>query len=439
MAKRVLIVSPHFPPVNAPDLQRVRMSLPHYAALGWEAVVLTVHPDDVAAPKETALMDTLPAGLRIVTCRAWSLETARKFGLGTLGLRAWLALFRAGDRLLRSEHFDLVFFSTAQMIVQTAGPLWLRRHGVPYVIDLQDPWRTDYYKRPGAPPPPGGWKYALSRILARLEGPTFRRASGFMSVSPGYIAALEERYPWFRTKPRRVIPFGVSMTDVETAHRLPPGAHALCRHPGEVHIGYTGVGGAIMGPAVRVLFSAVRALQQAEPAAAARLRFHFFGTSYAPDGRSMPSVLPVAESYGVAHLVTERSGRIGHLESLAVLLHCDALLILGTDDPAYTPSKVLPYYALALPILAIAYPGSQLERQMENLRCARIAPLTQGEPSRDAHRVVIGFLTDALAGFPEETRPVRNDPWFHQHASIERLVHEQVQVFDEALAGRGPR
>ena len=43
--RKVLIVSPHWPPVNAPDLQRVRMSLSYYRQYGWEPVVLAVHPD----------------------------------------------------------------------------------------------------------------------------------------------------------------------------------------------------------------------------------------------------------------------------------------------------------------------------------------------------------------------------------------------------------
>ena len=33
--RRVLLVSPHFPPTNAPDHQRVRMSLPFYREHGW--------------------------------------------------------------------------------------------------------------------------------------------------------------------------------------------------------------------------------------------------------------------------------------------------------------------------------------------------------------------------------------------------------------------
>ncbi len=47
--RRVLIVSPHFPPTNAPDHQRVRMSLPYFQENGWEPVVLAVTADGVSA------------------------------------------------------------------------------------------------------------------------------------------------------------------------------------------------------------------------------------------------------------------------------------------------------------------------------------------------------------------------------------------------------
>jgi hypothetical protein len=57
--RHVLIVSPHFPPTNAPDMQRVRMSLPHFHKFGWRASVLAVapDPDDLVEP---LLLDTIP-------------------------------------------------------------------------------------------------------------------------------------------------------------------------------------------------------------------------------------------------------------------------------------------------------------------------------------------------------------------------------------------
>ena len=43
--KRVLIVSPSFPPISAADLHRVRTSLPFYREFGWQPFVLAVGAD----------------------------------------------------------------------------------------------------------------------------------------------------------------------------------------------------------------------------------------------------------------------------------------------------------------------------------------------------------------------------------------------------------
>ena len=61
MNKRILIVSPHFPPVNAPDMQRVRVSLPYFVEAGWNVTVLTAADPTPTAPLEPELDATVPA------------------------------------------------------------------------------------------------------------------------------------------------------------------------------------------------------------------------------------------------------------------------------------------------------------------------------------------------------------------------------------------
>jgi hypothetical protein len=182
--KRVLIICPHFPPVNAPDCQRVRMSLPYYRQYGWDPVVLAVHPSHRPDWRDDSLLLGLPGDVPIHYCDALPVTLTQWLGVHNIGLRSASFLSRRGYQLLRDEHFDLVFFSTTQYVITPLGRVWQRRTGVPYVIDLQDPWRSDYYERPGAPPPPGGWKYQFARFTAWLfEERTFRHAAGFMSVS----------------------------------------------------------------------------------------------------------------------------------------------------------------------------------------------------------------------------------------------------------------
>ncbi|MEO8204529.1 MAG: hypothetical protein ABI615_00005, partial [Chthoniobacterales bacterium] len=61
--KKVLIVSPHFPPVNAPDMQRVRMALPYFTEFGWEPTVLCVDEDYVEAGRDPYLERSLPSDI----------------------------------------------------------------------------------------------------------------------------------------------------------------------------------------------------------------------------------------------------------------------------------------------------------------------------------------------------------------------------------------
>src|SRR5829696_8891477 len=94
MRRRVLIVSPHFPPVNAPDMQRVRMSLPFYAEFGWEPTVLAVAPTSTERT-EPLLTETFPAGIPVERVRALPADLTRMVGVGNLALRSLPFLYSA--------------------------------------------------------------------------------------------------------------------------------------------------------------------------------------------------------------------------------------------------------------------------------------------------------------------------------------------------------
>src|SRR3954467_3364881 len=112
--RRVLIVTPSFPPINAPDMQRVRMSLPYYREFGWEPVVLAIDPAFHGGTREEALLKTVPANVRVHHSRAFSPGCSRRLGIGNLGLRGWFHLLIAGARIIRREKIDLVFLSNSQ-------------------------------------------------------------------------------------------------------------------------------------------------------------------------------------------------------------------------------------------------------------------------------------------------------------------------------------
>lgn len=355
---RILLVSPHFPPVNTADLHRVRLALPFLKDLGWEAEVLAVEPGQVAAPRDPWLEEGLPADVPVHRVRALGLGWRRVPGLGTLGWRGLGALRREGDRLLAGGRFDLVYFSTTVFETHVLGPRWTERFGVPFAMDYQDPWVNDYYREhPEVVPPGGRLKHAVADALHRwMEPRVLRACAGYTAVSEAYPRQLAARYPRLRLPPHAVLPFPGARRDLERVAPLRAG-------DGLRHWVYVGRGGSDMAPALRGIFAALR--DHADADLRRGLRLHFLGTSYAAAGSGALSVLPVAKEYGLEALVEEVPDRIPYSETLARLKGADALLVPGSDDPAYTASKIYPYLLAGRPLLAVFHERSGVVELME--------------------------------------------------------------------------
>ena len=428
--RRVLIVSPHFPPTNAPDCQRVRMSLPYFRENGWKPVVLAVDAAGVAGPQDPLLASTVPGDIAIHRVGAMPDWWMRRVGVGNIAYRAWSRLKAAGDRLLREGNFELVYFSTTQFVATALGRHWRREFGVPFVVDIQDPWRTDYYERPGAPRPPGGWKYRIARWqAARLEERSWHDAAGFVSVSDDYLAQLRARYAWFAAKPVAVIPFGAPELDYEFTRQHHDIAPAFSRQPGVVHLVSVGAVGPIMRTALEYLFAGLRNLRATAPEDATRLRLHFIGTSYAPGSRAELSVLPIAQACGVAELVREQPNRVGYFTAIQTMLAADAIIIPGSDDPAYNPSKLAACFLAQKPTLALTPAGSAMDRIVRELGFATVASW----PAPEGVTPVTEFLRQFLA-HPVVVAPATpNWTLFNATQTARVRTRQQCELFDRAV------
>lgn len=374
--RRVLIISPHFPPVNAADMQRVRMLLPFFLENGWQAEVLAVSPEHVAITQDTWLVDGLPADAKVHRVRALGLGWSVIPWLGTLGLRGLWSLAKAGDRLLTGGGFDLVYFSTTVFDVLRLGPRWKRKHGVPFVLDYQDPWVNDYYREhPDVVPPGGRLKYAVISAIHRWTEPrVLRHCLGFTSVSPEYPEQLDLRYPCLQRVPRLVQPFPGAQRDFERVNSSPGSNRFFDAGDGNIHWIYIGVVIAGMYPALRALFKAIKAsMPRAE---LSRLRMHFIGTSYAPNGHAAPKVLPLASEFGFANQVVEQCERIPYVDALGCLTAADALLAIGSDDPSYTASKIYPYLLARKPLLAVYHEKSSIISLIQAVGGAVCVPMS---------------------------------------------------------------
>jgi len=428
--RRVLIVSPHFPPVNAPDHQRVRMSLPYLRDNGWEAHVLAVDPQFIEGFQDPGLVRTLPGDVPVTRAAAIPPRLTRWLGLGNLALRALLPLDREGSRLLRRGRFDLVYFSTTVFPVMRLGPRWKRRFGVPFVLDLQDPWVSDYYDRSGVRPPGGWFKYRLSQWLARRSEPAaVRAAAHVISVSPSYPQTLLARYPGLRAERFTVLPFGAPEADAEFVRRQGVKQTVFDPADGLRHWVYLGRGGADMAPALRGLFLALRSLRQERPEVN-RLRLHFVGTSYATGPRAQKTVEPVARECGVADLVSEQTGRIPYLEGLALLHASDALLVVGSDDASYSASKVYPCILAGRPLLAVVHEGSVAGEVVCRCRAGDVVSFRTGQAPEELARAVAPALGQMLDR-PRGQVPATDWEAFAAY-SARAMTRQQCAVFDQA-------
>src|SRR2546425_4908235 len=90
--RRVLMVSPHFPPDSSAASHRVRLLAPHLAAAGWTPTVVTLEPSAYEGRLDRELVALVPQSLEVVRAAAWSPSSTRWAGLGDLGLRAFTGL-----------------------------------------------------------------------------------------------------------------------------------------------------------------------------------------------------------------------------------------------------------------------------------------------------------------------------------------------------------
>jgi len=79
------------------------------------------------------------------------------------------------------------------------GPYWKKKYKVPFVLDIQDPWRNDYYldKPRHERPPKFFFTYHIDKYL---EARTVPFADAIVSVSKTYCDIFKCRYKTSRNR-----------------------------------------------------------------------------------------------------------------------------------------------------------------------------------------------------------------------------------------------
>lgn len=425
MNKKLLIISPYFAPTNAADMHRVRMSLPYYAEFGWDAEVVTVHPKYSDFVKDDLLLDSIPGNVRIHYVKALDKKGTSKLGLGSIALRSLYFYYVKVAGLLKVQKYDLIYFSTTQFPVCILGYYWNKRFNVPYVIDFQDPWHTDYYEyKPKEERPPKYWfSYRLNRFF---EAIAMKKVAGLIAVTGAYITALCDRYSRLRSIPSSVITFGAFKPDFQIAEKNEVNSF-IKKSEGKISIAYVGVVGEIMAPSLTVLFKSLSALKRTDHELYERFEWFFIGTSYAPAGMGKKTVMSIAEIFGVGDSIYEQTDRISYFEAIKTFMTADALLIVGSDEPAYTASKLYPYLLTNKPLLAIFNSASPA---LEILKEYDAKYVYSYDKSAEIELKINDFLKTLVAGEPGEQQ---YNPDAIEKYSAENMTKRQCELFDQVI------
>lgn len=356
MSRRVLIVVSSYAPTMIADMQRARHLAWTLPDIGWEVEILT--PD--SSFQKLSCLDADSSGFFAGFTPVHQVSPKWKLlfdllKMGNIGWRALIPLLTKGRELLRTDRFDLVYFSTTQFPLFLLGRLWYRKYEVPYVLDFHDPCFREEQGLPVWAKP--SLRHRLSWWLAKhIESWSLSKAAGVVAVSPAYIDTFKKRYTnkdhnWKLPGHAVAIPFGVLPKDFEAAQAL---KHKLVsRAKSAWSIVYVGAGGPIMRRSFGLLCQVLAEVGKASPDLLDGVTFELKGTQLGWQEGAPQHLADVAASYNVSAWVHEDPRRVSYRQSLENLMSAEGALVLGVEDDGYMPSKLFSYACSGKPLLAV--------------------------------------------------------------------------------------
>jgi len=430
--KRVAIIAPDFTPSSLPPATRVRFFASHLPDFGWEPIVITTKPELYEAPVDPENERLLPPSLEVIRTGAFSARWTRKIGIGDIGMRSLWQHWRALKRLCKEGKIDLVFIPVPPSVPMVLGRLARMRFGIPYVVDYIDPWVSDYYRKLPKDKRPPKWRFA--DWLARTVEPfTLRHVSHITGVSKGTTDSVVSRYSWLSPGDATEIPYGAEASDFEYVRTHQRADRIFDRADGLFHMSYVGACPPAMDGTLRALFAGVRLGLDRAPERFQRLRLHFVGTSYAANGSSRQSVTALAREAGIEKCVDERPARIAYLDSLQLMIDSQALVLVGSDEPHYTASKVFPYILAKRPLLAILHEASSAVSILREAKLGALVTFNGNRQRTDETEKIFEAVNEILS-LPNARPPLTD--WQGLDCYTTRAMTARLaEVFDRVTGG----
>jgi hypothetical protein len=386
--KRIAIVAGHFPPSNLAAVHRSRLWAQHLPEFGWEPIIVTAHSDYYEEKLDPALLDLVNPKLRVIRTRAIPTKPVRL--VGDIGIRALPWHFRALDKMITGREIDFIHITIPSNYSALLGELLYRRHRFPFGIDYIDPWVHIW---------PGAEKqfskaWVSCKLANWLEPWAVKNVALITGVAPLYYQSVVQRNPHLRYRcVTAAMPYGNSDDDYRLLAEAPRNTFLFPKNDRHFHMIYAG---AMLPRAYSVLERLLQALVILRDSRAdlmQRLRVHFVGTGMSPDDPNGYNIKPRIQRFGLERWVFEHPDRIGYTDVLNHLVHASAILILGSTEVHYTPSKIYQSVQAKRPIFALLHEQSSAVSVLRDSQAGRAVTFAEGRlPEADD-------LAAALASF----------------------------------------
>jgi glycine/D-amino acid oxidase-like deaminating enzyme len=182
-------------------------------------------------------------------------------------------------------------------------------------------------------------------------------------------------------------------------------------------------------PTLRTFLQAIACVRDTAPGVFSRLRVRFIGTTGNANNNSRQMVVPLAEQSGVAEAVEEVPQRLPFIDALSLTSNAGANLLLGSDEPHYTPSKVIGILMAGRPYISLLH-----EKSSARAICmAAGGGIDFSFRSAEDLTEIVPRLADAIIRMsiaPESRGPINARAYTQFEASA--VAARFAQIFDEA-------
>ncbi len=322
------------------------------------------------------MLSLLPECLEVIRTRAFPTRPLRL--VGDIAIRSLPWYFRAVRDLNRRRKIDFMHITVPAFPAALLGPRVTRELGIPYGVDYIDPWvpetpRDDRFLSKG-------WlAQQMNRVLEPIALRSVRLITG---INEAYFRSVFIRNPQLRG---RVItagmPYGGSERDMDALERKPREPFLFNPGDGNMHLIYAG---ALLPKGFQVLdrlLSALVIIRNRNPDLASQLKIHFVGTGlYENDATRGHVVQPFIQRHQLADMVEERPSRISYLDVLNHLRVSQAILVLGSTESHYSPSKVYQAVMARRPVFALLHQDSTAVSTLRESGAGEMVTFTAEQP-----------------------------------------------------------